>query len=188
MTPGDEVRLRGGDVLVIRPIRPADGPALLALHARLSADTIYRRYFGARPHLSPADVTRFTVVAEPWRFALVATRGGDLVGVARYEGTPGATAAEIAIVIDDALQHQGLGRPLLERLADVARERGITSFIADVLPSNVPMLSMLRRLDLPTQQARTSDGVTFTIELAGLGTDDDRVARARTHIAAATVG
>ncbi len=188
MTPGDEVRLLGGDVLVVRPIRPADGPALLGLHARLSADTIYRRYFGGRPHLSPADVTRFTVLAEPWRFALVATRGADLVAVARYEGMPGATTAEIAIVIDDALQHRGLGRALLERLADVARERGLTSLVADVLPSNLPMLSLLRRLGLPTRQANTSDSVTVTIALDGLGTDDGRVARARTHIAAATVG
>ncbi len=51
----------------MRPIRPEDAPALVALHARLSADTIYRRYFGARPHLSPTVVDRFTRVDEHWR-------------------------------------------------------------------------------------------------------------------------
>jgi hypothetical protein len=49
----DEVRLRDGTRLVVRPIAPADAGALVALHARLSADTIYRRYFGA-----PAPVAR----------------------------------------------------------------------------------------------------------------------------------
>jgi hypothetical protein len=39
----DEVRLRDGTSLVVRPIRPDDATALVA---RLSADTIYRRYFG----------------------------------------------------------------------------------------------------------------------------------------------
>src|SRR3954467_10889809 len=93
----DAVRLPDGTEVVVRPIRPDDADALVALHARLSADTIYRRYFGARPHLSPADVDRFTRVDGRARFALVAMRGpgvpGELppamVGVARYEGRPG---------------------------------------------------------------------------------------------------
>jgi hypothetical protein len=71
----DEVLLRDGTRLLIRPIGPADASALVALHARLSADTIYRRYFGARPHLSPADVDRFTRVDGRTRFALVALLG-----------------------------------------------------------------------------------------------------------------
>jgi GNAT superfamily N-acetyltransferase len=182
----DEVPLTGGDTLVVRPIRPEDGPALLAMHARLSTDTIYRRYFGARPHLSPADVTRFTVLSEAWRFALVATRGTDLVAVARYEGAPGAAAAEIAIVVDDALQHHGVGRAMLERLADVARERGLTSLVADVLPGNAPMLGLLRGLGLPMRQVREPDSVTATLDLGVLDPEDVRVARARSHIAAVT--
>jgi hypothetical protein len=58
----DEVRLGDGTSLVVRPIRPDDATALVALHARLSADTIYRRYIGVRPRFSPADVVRFTHV------------------------------------------------------------------------------------------------------------------------------
>ena len=73
----DEVVLRNGSRLAVRPIRPNDADALVALHARLSADTIYRRYFGARPHLAPVDVERFTRVDGLYRFALVAFRGSD---------------------------------------------------------------------------------------------------------------
>ncbi len=71
----DEVVLRNGSRLEVRPIRPDDADALVALHARLSADTIYRRYFGARPHLAAADVERFTRVDGRYRFALVADPG-----------------------------------------------------------------------------------------------------------------
>src|SRR4051812_18000243 len=129
----DEVLSRDGARLVVRPIRPADAEALVALHARLSADTIYRRYFGARPHLSPTDVDRFTRVDGRARFALVAMRETDLVAVARYEGRPGESTAELAVVVDDALHHQGVGRLLLERLVDVAREAGLGVLAADVL-------------------------------------------------------
>src|SRR3954462_474065 len=113
--PGpDEALLPDGTPVLVRPITPDDADALVALHARLSADSIYRRYFGARPHLAPADVDRFTRVDGRARFALVAMRGGDLVAVARYEGRPRERSAELAVVVDDLLQHQGVGRLLLE--------------------------------------------------------------------------
>src|SRR3954463_5904041 len=150
VVPGpDEIPLRDGTRLLVRPIQPADAEALVALHARLSADTIYRRYFGARPHLSTADVDRFTRVDGRVRFALVAMDGPDLVAVARYEGRPGVLSAELAVVVDDALQHQGVGRLMLERLADVAREAGLEALSADVLAGNVAMLSLLRTLGPP---------------------------------------
>src|SRR3954468_16505260 len=97
----DEIPLRDGTRLLVRPIRPADAGALVALHARLSADTIYRRYFGARPHLSPADVDRCTRVDGRARCALVAMRApeaGAMVAVARYEGRPDGHSAELAVV------------------------------------------------------------------------------------------
>ncbi|TFV77645.1 GNAT family N-acetyltransferase [Blastococcus sp. CT_GayMR19] len=184
-SPRDEVLLRDGTPLEVRPIRPADGDALVALHARLSADSIYRRYFGARPHLAPADVERFTRVDGRARFALVAMRGTDLVAVARYEGRPGERSAELAVVIDDALQHQGLGRLMLERLVDVGREAGLHTIVADVLTGNAAMLGLLRTLQLP--QRRESDGetVTVSIDLTAADPPAARLERARAHLARA---
>lgn len=182
----DVLALRDGTRLVVRPIRLQDGPALVALHARLSADTIYRRYFGARPHLAPAVVDRFTRIDEEWRFALVAVRdGGELVAVTRYEGERDATAAEIAVVVDDALQHRGVGRALLERLVDVAAERGLQALVADVLSANSPMLGLLRALGMPTRTARDADSTTVTVDLRGHDAGPERRQRARAHIVAA---
>src|SRR3954463_9490747 len=152
----DEALLADGTPVLVRPITPGDADALVALHARLSADTIYRRYFGARPHLSPADVDRFTRIEGRARFALVAARGTDLVAVTRYEGRPGETSAELAVLVDDALQRQGVGRLLLGRLVDVARVAGQEVLVADVMAGNAGMLGLLRRLALPGR--RESDG------------------------------
>ncbi|MHA6782115.1 N-acetyltransferase family protein [Pseudonocardia saturnea] len=187
MSGVDEHRLRDGSRLVVRPIRREDAPALVALHARLSAGTIYRRYFGARPHLAPAVVDRFTRIDEDWRFALVAVREpGDLVAVARYEGSRGARSAEIAVVVDDALQHQGVGRALLGRLVHVAKERGLDALDADVLSVNSPMLALLRALGLPSTAVRDEQTHIITVDLTGLRLDDRDAAVARAHIAAAT--
>ena len=181
----DEILLRDGTRLLVRPIRPADADALVALHARLSADTIYRRYFGARPHLAQADVDRFTRVDGRARFALVAMRGSDLVAVARYEGRPGELSAEIAVVVDDALQHQGVGRLMLERLVDVAREAGLGELAADVLAGNAAMLSLLRTLDLPRRTESDGDTVTVYVDLSRSGPPTERRERARRHLAQA---
>jgi len=181
----DQILLRDGTRLEVRPIRPDDADALVALHSRLSADTIYRRYFGVRHHLDPADVDRFTRVDGRTRFALVAMRGTDLVAVARYEGRAGHSSAEIAVVVDDTLQHQGVGRSLLERLVDVAREAGLDTLAADVLAGNAAMLALLRTLGLPRRTESDGDTVTVLVDLSDTGLPAARRERARRHLARA---
>ena len=160
----DVVASDGGTVH-LRPITPDDADALVALHERLSDQTRYFRFFGPYPHLSARDIERFTVVDHDRRVAIVATLGNDLIGVARYE-TVRDGVAEVAFVIEDAHQGRGLGPLMLEHLAAAARERGITSFEADVLPSNRRMLRVF--LDAGYSAVRAFDvdavHVTFAIE------------------------
>lgn len=182
----DEAELRDGERILIRSIGPADGQQLAALHARLSPDSIYRRYFGVKPRLSPAEIGRFTSADGKWRFALVGVRGtGLLAGVARYEGTIGSTDAEIALVVDDALHHLGLGSLLLRRLIDVAQVNGMTSLNAVVLASNQPMISLLRTLRVPVTSVLDAGTVVVTLDLAGLELPADRSRVAAAHIAEA---
>jgi RimJ/RimL family protein N-acetyltransferase len=186
----DEVLLADGTPVLVRPITPDDAGPLVALHARLSAGTIYRRYFGARPNLSPADVDRFTRVDGRTRFALVAMRAPDagvMVAVARYEGRPGERSAELAVVVDDALQRTGLGRLMTGRLIDVAREGGQDELVADVLAGNAAMLGLLRRLDVPRRSESDGETVTVVLDLSGLELPAYRRARARRHLARAGV-
>jgi GNAT superfamily N-acetyltransferase len=182
----DEAELHDGERILIRPIGPADGQQLAALHARLTPDSIYRRYFGVKPRLSPAEIGRFTSADEKWRFALVGVQGtGSLVGVARYEGTISSTGAEIALVVDDALHHLGLGTLLLRRLIDVAVVNGMTSLNAVVLASNRPMLALLRTLPVPATSVLDAGTVMVTLDLTGLELPADRSRIAAAHIAEA---
>jgi GNAT superfamily N-acetyltransferase len=182
----DELELRDGEQILIRPVRLADGDQLAGLHARLSKDSVYRRYFGFKPTLSPAEIRRFTGIAEEWRFALVGVRStGQLAGVARYEGQAGRTDAEIALIVDDALHHLGLGKLLLRRLVDVAVMSGMTSLTAVVLPSNMPMLHLLKALDVPSASARDSGSIEVRLQLADLELPADRSRVAAAHVAEA---
>ncbi|HUP86786.1 MAG TPA: GNAT family N-acetyltransferase [Acidimicrobiales bacterium] len=136
--------LRDGTPAHVRPIRPEDEDGLVAFHSRLSAQTIYRRFFSPRPVLPPKDVHRFTNVDYRHRMALVALIGGEMAGVARYDGKAASDEAEVAFVIEDRHQGRGLGSLLLEHLAAAARERGITSFFADTMADNRAMLGVFR--------------------------------------------
>jgi GNAT superfamily N-acetyltransferase len=183
----DELELRDGERIVVRPIRPDDGGQLAELHARLSSDSIYRRYFGFKPFLSEAEVRRFTGIAEAWRFALVGVRSsGQLAGVTRYEGQAGHVDAEIALIVDDALHHLGLGSLLLPRLVDVARISGMTSLTAVVLSSNLPMLRLLQALPVPSTSTWDDAGdIEVRLDLAALELPADRSRIAAAHVAEA---
>ena len=134
-----DVVLRDGGICHIRPISPDDAQRLRDFHSKLSAETIYFRYFAPYPELSDRDVKRFTEVDHNNRVALVATVGDEIVGVGRYDRTSD-TEAEVAFTVRDDNQGRGLGSVLLEHLAEAARERGVQRFIADVLPVNRKML------------------------------------------------
>lgn len=160
-----DVLLRDGHPIHLRPITPGDGDALRAFHAGLSARTVYFRFFAAKPELTDADVEYFTHVDHQARVAFVALDRDDIIGVGRFDAL-GDGQAEVAFLIRDDMQGQGLGSVLLEHLAAAARERGVTRFVAEVLPANSRMLSTFRAAGYALTQEREEDviAVGFDIE------------------------
>lgn len=153
-----DVVLADGATACVRPIRPDDGPLLIAFHARQSPQSIYYRYFSPRPQLSDRDVEHFTHVDYVDRFALVALRADELIGVARYDRSRHRSEAEVAFFVDDANHGRGLATVLLEHLAARAREVGLTGFTASVLPENRKMIGVFTQAGFETA-TRFADGV-----------------------------
>jgi acyl-CoA synthetase (NDP forming)/GNAT superfamily N-acetyltransferase len=154
-----DVALRDGRPVRLRPITPDDGERLATFHRSLSDETIYFRFFAPYPELSQRDIKRFTHVDYVDRVALVATVGGAIVGVARYDRLE-SDDAEVAFVVRDDHQGRGLGSVLLEHLAVAARENGIRRFVAEVLPSNRRMLATFEEAGYHPSQ-HLEDGVVM---------------------------
>ena len=136
----------------IRPIRPEDREALAVAHARLSPESVRRRYLSPKPHLSRRELAYLTDVDGRDHVACVAVDGETIVGVARWVRlADDPAAAEAAVIVADAYQGRGLGHRLGAALADAARERGIERFTAVLLADNVAahrlFRSISRRLD-----------------------------------------
>lgn len=189
-----DVILGDGATMHVRPIRPADGPAIQALHQRLSAETIYFRFFTPLSTLSPRLLDRFVRVDYADRFALVGVLGDDIIAVARSERLPSSVPvksedgneaeveAEVAFLVDDAHQGRGISTVLLEHLTAIAAASGVTRFVADTLPDNKRMLRVFH--DAGFDDHRTfADGVVrvaFSIQPteASLNVAHDRERRA----------
>ncbi|MGH9247334.1 MAG: GNAT family N-acetyltransferase [Acidimicrobiales bacterium] len=153
-----DVVLADGGTVHVRPIRPEDAPLIEEFHARQSAESIYFRYFSPRPRLSPAELHHLTHVDYRDRIAFVALLADELVGVARYDRPASQVEAEVAFFIDDEHRGRGIATLLLEYLAAYARDHGIPSFVASVLPSNRRMLGVFRQAGFEVS-SRFDDGV-----------------------------
>ncbi len=159
-----DVLLADGSVASVRPIRPADGEALRALHDSLSEEAKRLRFFSYHPVLSEEELERYVRVDYVARLALVATMAGELVAVARYDRV-GSDEAEIAFVVREELQGRGLATLLLEHLAAAALARGITTFVADVLAENRRMLEVFRQAGFEESTAFEGGAIRVTLRL-----------------------
>src|SRR5262249_56581393 len=117
---------------------------------RLSAETVYRRFFRRLPALPLEWAHHFTNVDYRDRLALIAeiddASGVALVAVVRYEALPEYEAtAEVALLVEDRWQGHGLGSMLLDRLLGSAAAPGIPGLQADVLPRNHRLLGLFPR-------------------------------------------
>lgn len=162
----DSVVAADGRLLTIRPIRPDDRRRLQAFHRRLSRRTQRLRFFTSLRQLPDAMASHFVNVDFRDRAAFVAVceRDDAIHAVGRFDRT-GDDEAEVAFVVEDRYQGQGVGSLLFWRLVECAKEHGITRFVANVLAENDAMLSLFRRTGLPLEVTYEAEQVRVTLDL-----------------------
>jgi acyl-CoA synthetase (NDP forming)/GNAT superfamily N-acetyltransferase len=153
--------LADGTAIEIRAARPGDFNLVKAMHAAMSPDNQYRRFFGLSKLSAEREAQRVCRIPAPDHVALLALGGGDLVGVGSYEIT-GEGTAEIALAVADDMHGRGVGTLLLEHLESAAWRQGVRRFTGPVLAENDEMLKVFADAGLSAQR-HTEDGV---IELA----------------------
>ena len=153
--------LRDGGSIHVRAIRADDKARLLDHFARLSARSVYFRFFRVKKRLSDDELRQFTELDFRRQVGLVATlrtdQGEQIIGVGRYaelDAAPGQPRrAEVAFAVADAHQRRGIAAVLLEHLAEIARAQEIEEFEADVLGENNGMLAVFLRSGFRVKRA-----------------------------------
>jgi acetyltransferase len=151
--------------LVIRPIVPADESGLQQFIRNLSLASRYMRFMMAMRELSGEMLDRFVHPQAGREVALVASSpAAGIVGLAQYVADEAGDGCEVAIVVGDAWQRQGLGTDLLGALMDAAADNGVTHVHADVLADNHAMRALACKLGC---EVRTNRQAPFLVQISG---------------------
>jgi acetyl coenzyme A synthetase (ADP forming)-like protein len=176
-----DVLLKDGSTVHVRPIRPEDDAAMIEAFSRLSQRTIYLRFHHAVKGMTKQGVRQYTHVDYHDRFALVATVGEadteQIIAVGRYSRRSDPSRAGVAFVVDDTHQGRGIATQLLERLAVVARGKGIETFEADVLAENRAMMDVLRESGFPMETKFEYATIHVTFPIEPTADEEDRIER-----------
>ena len=162
--------LRDGTPVTIRALRPDDNARIVEAFRGLERDTVYRRFFSFRSEPTPDDLARLAGIDFVHQVHLLVTIEGEhgerVIASGQYVGGEAGDGrtAEVAFMVEEDYQGNGLASRLLRHLAAIAREHGIVRFVADVLPENKAMLAVFARSGLAMTQRR-EDGV-LRVELA----------------------
>ena len=150
--------LTDGSTVEMGPARAQDFEAVRAMHAAMSPDNIYLRFFSMSPGAAEQEAKRVCRKPDSGHAALLAWQGDRLVGVGAYEpaGKPGL--AEVAFAVPDDMHGRGIASLLLEHLVWQARQRGLRAFTAETLAENSAMLRVFADVGLPAKR-RISGGV-----------------------------
>lgn len=176
---GDRATLADGTEVIVRPVRREDAPLLLEGFAEhFGQQSRYQRFLTFKRALTPRELAYFTDVDHDRHeaFGALDPATGEGIGIARFvRETAGAPTAEAAVAVADEWQGRGLGAVLLERLAERARELGVTEFTASLLTTNRAMLALFERLG--TTDVHREDGTVIGLNVC-LATDGDALREA----------
>ncbi len=155
--------LPDGKVIHLRAIRPSDRDRLREEFLKLSKASVRDRFFSVKLDLTAKELTYLTEVDFHHHIALVAELETGTHRIPAAVGrmvrqTDQPDHSEIAITVADDMQGKGIGRILLNRLLDCARELGIHHVDASVLAENARMLHLIKKSGL-TFESQLEDGI-----------------------------
>ncbi len=166
--------LRNGMPVKVRSIRPDDKKRVVEAFKKLDAESIYTRFFHHKKMLTEDELKAATELDFENAVALVVTTGDGehetIIAAGRYvviDDTGKSRSAEVAFTVEEDYHRQGIARILLQHLAAIAREKGVSRFVAEVLPENRGMLTVFSRSGLPIKTDHGGDAVHVTLMLTG---------------------
>jgi RimJ/RimL family protein N-acetyltransferase len=160
--------LRDGRPVEIRALRPDDRAEMLAAVGRTGTQSLQRRFFAPKKGFSEQELAFFLNIDFESHVALIAQIDEDgraaIAGGGRYIIVrPGQ--AEIAFMVVDAYQGQGIGTILMRHLAVLARDAGLKELIAEVLPENTAMLKVFKKFGFRPGSKRDPQVAHLTLQL-----------------------
>lgn len=161
---------RGGERVLIRPLRPEDMSLYADFLGDVSAEDLRLRFFARVAELSAAEIDKLTRLDYRHDIAFIGLDEdtGQMLGLVRLKDELDEKTAEFAILVRSRLKGHGLGWLLMRRVIDYAKEKGLRRVYGDVLIENTPMLQMCAELGFRAEDMGTSIS-RLVLDLEGVG-------------------
>ena len=142
--------LKNGQEVLLRPIKPEDEPMWLEMFQGFSEESIRYRFFQILKDTPHEVRVRYCNIDYDREVALVAEKVENgkrkLLGVSRLSIEPDGKSGEMAFIVGDCWQSQGLGTKMVDYTLDIAKEKGVESVYAIMLQDNYRALSLTKKM------------------------------------------
>ena len=150
----------GTEAVTIRPAKPVDERRIQEHFYNLSKDDVVSRFFHEKTSFVHDEIKGVSLIDYIKDLTVVAVVGefgfGQIVGIGEYLLDPATNEAEVAFSISKAYQKKGLGKILLKKLVQAARDNGISGMMAYTTTHNRGMIKLFKTL--PYQVESFFDG------------------------------
>jgi acyl-CoA hydrolase len=150
-----EVKLKTGEPVTLRPILPTDEQLLKKHFYSLSPETVHKRFNRMVSVLTNGTVRDLVNVDYTRHMAMVAMlkqgEGELLLATSRYYLDDTTNTAEVAFAVLDEWQCKGIGRALLRSLIERAKATKVKALEGWVQQDNAPMLKLLMTSGVETE-------------------------------------
>ncbi|MCD9543280.1 GNAT family N-acetyltransferase [Photobacterium carnosum] len=153
-----QCQLKDGKQILLRPILPEDEPTHKAFISQVSEEDLYKRFFSEIGELNHEALAKFTQIDYDREMAFVAVYDEMIIGVARALSDANNKDAEFAILIRSDFKGAGLGRILMVKLIDYAKQRGLHTLTGMTMPTNRGMITLAQKMGFEID-VQLADGV-----------------------------
>ncbi len=158
----EEVREIDGRKVTFRPAKSVDNRLIQEHFYQMDKKDVQARFFSARRSFFREDMEGMVQVDYINNLSIVAVTGEvgfeRVIGLGVYARERG-TAAEVAFSVIKEWQGKGIGKILLEKLTEAAREKGFTELMAYTKSSNIGMIKLFKKLPYRTDTVIEGDTV-----------------------------
>ena len=142
-------KLRNGQEVLLRPIKPEDEPMWLEMFQSFSEESIRYRFFQMLKDTPHEVRVRYCNIDYDREIAIVAESSEDhkrILGVGRLSIEPDGKTGELAFIIGDKWQGQGLGTKMVDFVLEIAKEMRVETVYAIMLPDNRRALNLTKKM------------------------------------------
>jgi len=146
----EEILTLKGQSVTFRPAKLVDERRIQEHFYTLDKKDVVSRFFNERTHFLRDDVEVMSQIDYKRNLTIIALVGefgfDTVVGIGSYYLEPSTNMAEVAFSVSKNYQSMGMGRILIRKLAEAARDQGIKGLFAITSSSNNKMVKLFKTL------------------------------------------